>query len=89
MAVMAALGCTGLNMAVVGSNWAMRVTTIMMMMMMMMAMMMMMTMMTSYMKSAGPAGKLGQGKQKDSLSSAASCPNYKLQRIHKQLNTTI
>ena len=85
MAVMAALGCTGLNMAVMGSNWAMRVTTIMMMMMMMM----MMTMMTSYMKSAGPAGKLGQGKQKDSLSSAASCPNYKLQRIHKQLNTTI
>ena len=78
MAVMAALGCTGLNMAVMGSNWAMRVTTIMMM-----------TMMTSYMKSAGPAGKLGQGKQKDSLSSAASCPNYKLQRIHKQLNTTI
>ena len=85
MAVMAALGCTWLNMAVMGSNWAMRVTTIMMMMMMMM----MMTMMTSYMKSAGPAGKLGQGKQKDSLSSAASCPNYKLQRIHKQLNTTI
>ena len=35
------------------------------------------------------AGKLGHGKQKDSLSSAASCPNYKLQRIHKQLNTTI
>ena len=32
MAVMAALGCTGLNMAVMGSNWAMRVTTIMMMM---------------------------------------------------------
>ena len=81
---MAALGCTELNMAVVGSNWAMRVITIRMMMMMMM----MMTMMTSYMKSAGPAGKLGQGKQKDSLSSAASCPNYKLQRIHKQLNTT-
>ena len=85
MAVMAALGCTGLNMAVVGSNWAMKVITIRMMMMMMM----LMTMMTSYMKSAGPAGKLGQGKQKDSLSSAASCPNYKLQRIHKQLNTTI
>ena len=76
MAVMAALGCTGLNMAVMGSNWVM------------MMMLMMMTMMTSYMKSAGPAGKLGQGKQKDSLSSAASCPNYKLQRIHKQLNTT-
>ena len=70
-----------MNMAVVGSNWARRVITIRMMMMMM-------TMMTSYMKSAGPAGKLGQGKQKDSLSSAASCPNYKLQRIHKQLNTT-
>ena len=80
MDVLAALSCIGLSMAVMGSNW---VTTIMMMMLMMM------TMMTSYMKSAGPAGKLGQGKQKDSLSSAASCPNYKLQRIHKQLNTTI
>ena len=70
---------------------AMRIKTTLMMVttIMMMMMMMMMSMMTSYMKSAGPAGKLGQGKQKDSLSSAASCPNYKLQRIHKQLNTTI
>ena len=32
--------------------------------------------------------KLGQGKQKGSLCSPASCPNYKVWRIHKQLNST-